>query len=185
MNKGSTHSHITKEKMRKARKAFFARGGSSWIKGKRHNEKTKRKLRLARVLQSKLYGEPALGHTPSFETRLMLSIKYKGKRFSKKTEFKKKMIPWNKGRKFGKKIKPKGYSELHTWIRYHFGKAKKCENSKCLNRSKNYQWAKIKNKKYERKRENFTQLCSSCHRFYDNKSNNIQSVLADVQNIVS
>ena len=64
----------------------------------------------------------------------------------------------------GKKI---SYLGLHKWIYRNFGKAKKCENTKCKKKSKNYDWALILRLKYERKRENFMQLCRSCHMKYD------------------
>jgi hypothetical protein len=34
-----------------------------------------------------------------------------------------------------------------------------------------YEWALLKGKMMERKRENFIQLCMSCHRKYDSVSN--------------
>ena len=67
-----------------------------------------------------------------------------------------------------------GYYALHTWIKRTYGKANKCENRKnkildfeCSEKSNNYDWALIKGKKYERKRENFRMLCHSCHLKYD------------------
>ena len=64
-----------------------------------------------------------------------------------------------------------GYPRIHAWLYRWYGKAKKCEANmikiRCSNKIKKYEWAKIKNKKYERKRENFLQLCISCHRIYD------------------
>lgn len=59
------------------------------------------------------------------------------------------------------------YSNTHHWLKYHFGKAKKCE--RCKGKSqKRYEYALIKGKKYEKKRENFMELCSPCHKIYDN-----------------
>lgn len=60
-----------------------------------------------------------------------------------------------------------GYSGIHDWLQTNFGKANKCENSLCSQTTGNYQWAKIKDKEYERKRENFIQLCTRCHVIYD------------------
>lgn len=57
-----------------------------------------------------------------------------------------------------------GYYGIHDWLYTNFGKAKKCE--KCGSQ-KRVQWAKLENKEYERKRENFWQLCSKCHIVYD------------------
>lgn len=57
-----------------------------------------------------------------------------------------------------------GYYGIHDWLQLHFGKANKCEQCGSV---KTIQWAKLKGKKYERKRENFWQLCARCHVFYD------------------
>lgn len=62
------------------------------------------------------------------------------------------------------KEKDVGYSSIHSWLRRNFGKANKCE--KC-NSSNRVQWALLKDKEYERKRENFWQLCCLCHLEYD------------------
>jgi hypothetical protein len=61
------------------------------------------------------------------------------------------------------------YEKVHSWLKYHYGKSNKCENDKCEKKSTNYQWAKLSDKKYECKRENFWMLCASCHRKYDSK----------------
>lgn len=59
-----------------------------------------------------------------------------------------------------------GYYGLHTWMRKTFGKANKCELNS-IHKSWRYEWALIKGKTYERKRENFIMLCLNCHRSYD------------------
>ena len=63
------------------------------------------------------------------------------------------------------------YNSLHWWIRRTYGSATKCENSKCLGESKNFEWALLKNCNYERRRDNFWQLCRKCHFNYDLKNN--------------
>ena len=69
------------------------------------------------------------------------------------------------------------YPAIHAWLKRKFGKATECENiTKCLKTSKNYQWAKLKDKEYERKRENFWRLCVSCHSIYDGKIESDQRV---------
>lgn len=99
-----------------------------------------------------------------------------GHRRSPKTEFKKGGTPWNKGKKYGKYVRMKGYAETHMWLRYHYGKADHCDNKNCKNKYKIFQWAKLKDKKYERKRENFIQLCQSCHQLYD-RGKDINNIL--------
>ena len=61
-----------------------------------------------------------------------------------------------------------GYVAKHIWIAKQFGKASRCENLKCVfTRPKRFEWANI-SKKHRRKREDYIQLCCSCHRKYDN-----------------
>lgn len=73
-----------------------------------------------------------------------------------------------------------GYYGIHNWLHKNFGKASKCENPNCfyprkgsrkwLDKPWRYEWSLRKGKKMIRKRENFIQLCVSCHRKYDSKS---------------
>ena len=94
----------------------------------------------------------------------------KGQHFSPSTEFRK----GHKGDKLENHPQWKGdnigYNGLHTWLRTVFGWPNKCENKDCGHKSMKYEWALIKGKRYERKRENFWQLCVSCHRLYDGNS---------------
>lgn len=60
-----------------------------------------------------------------------------------------------------------GYHAIHKWLAKHYGKAKNCDNPFCSKKSKTFQWAKRKECSYEHNRDNFIQLCSSCHSFYD------------------
>jgi hypothetical protein len=55
------------------------------------------------------------------------------------------------------------YYAIHYWIKYHYGKADRCQNKKCAGKSQNFQWALRKGFKYDFKRKNFTKLCASCH----------------------
>lgn len=73
-----------------------------------------------------------------------------------------------------------GYFGIHDWLIKNFGKANKCENLACKKISKIFQWAKLNDKEYERRRENFCMLCVSCHNIYDmtiEKRNKISSAL--------
>ncbi len=71
-----------------------------------------------------------------------------------------------------------GYQGIHRWLNTNFGKASKCEYPDCkyprrssigkiLKAPKGFVWAKLEDKNYERRRENFWQLCHSCHFRYD------------------
>jgi hypothetical protein len=62
-------------------------------------------------------------------------------------------------------IRSSEYSMIHSWLRHNFGRATFCEQ--CHLDSKRYQYALIKGKCYEKKRENFIWLCVSCHKKYD------------------
>jgi len=85
-------------------------------------------------------------------------------------------IAWNKGLKLpqfsgekaghwkGAKV---GYYGIHNWLIRKFGKANKCENFNCSKKYNKFHWAKLKDKTYERKRENFWMLCIRCHAIYD------------------
>lgn len=62
-----------------------------------------------------------------------------------------------------------GYFAIHIWLKKTFGGATICENVMCAGLSERFEWSLLKGKSYERKRENFWQLCQSCHRYYDMK----------------
>lgn len=89
--------------------------------------------------------------------------------------FTKGQTAWNKDRKFPQFSGEnhwnwKGgteYFSVHDWLKKTFGKANKCENSICSGKCKIFHWAKLKDKAYEKKRENFWMLCQSCHAIYD------------------
>ncbi len=63
---------------------------------------------------------------------------------------------------------------IHTWLRRTFGSANKCENPDCNGKVKKYTWALKKGCKYERSRDNYMQLCRSCHAKYDMDENTIK-----------
>lgn len=57
------------------------------------------------------------------------------------------------------------YRTIHAWLVKNFGRGIKCEHCR---EYRPCQWALLKGKKYEKKRENFLILCSFCHIHYDN-----------------
>lgn len=59
------------------------------------------------------------------------------------------------------------YQHIHYWLKKSFGKANHCEGDACKGECTVFQWAKISGAKYEKNRENFIQLCASCHSIYD------------------
>ena len=60
-----------------------------------------------------------------------------------------------------------GYGGIHMWLKSEYGSANKCESLTCKGKSIAFQWALLKGKEYERKRENFIMLCVPCHLKYD------------------
>jgi len=56
------------------------------------------------------------------------------------------------------------YGIVHYWLKQNYDQDNKCEECK---KEKLCDWAKIRGKKYERKRENFKRLCRRCHKIYD------------------
>lgn len=69
------------------------------------------------------------------------------------------------------------YRAVHAWIVKKYGKAKQCENTKCVYprkdrrgkmmiEPKSYQWANISGE-YKRDRSDFKELCASCHKLFD------------------
>jgi hypothetical protein len=60
-----------------------------------------------------------------------------------------------------------GYWGIHTWLQKNYGWANKCEDKNCTHKSKTFEWAKLKDKPYQRRREYFIQLCKSYHNKYD------------------
>jgi hypothetical protein len=147
----------TREKM-----SLAAKNRKPNFLGRHHSEETKAKLRAARYKQ----GNPAKGRKMSEEQKQFMRELYKGKTWGD-PEKKKGHIPWNKGLRGIRKIQPEGYNLLHKWLVYNFGNACMCENINCPKKSKTYQWAKLKDKEYQRNRENFIELCASCHQLYD------------------
>jgi hypothetical protein len=91
--------------------------------------------------------------------------------------FKPGVTPWNKGRKYGTKTKAPDYTQVHNWLKYKFGKADRCENTSCSLEFTQYQWAKLEGKPYERVREYFIMLCTSCNQRYDRKSKGFKLTL--------
>lgn len=59
------------------------------------------------------------------------------------------------------------YWTIHQWLAKNFGKANMCEGEQCNGKSKVYDWALKKGKDYEKNRDNFINLCRSCHKKYD------------------
>jgi hypothetical protein len=55
------------------------------------------------------------------------------------------------------------YDSVHQWLKYHYGKASKCEGIDCWGATKRFNWALRKGFTYKNDRSHFIQLCGSCH----------------------
>src|SRR3989344_5724828 len=88
MKKGSKMNLEQRRKLSKSHK-----GQISWIKGKHHTKESKRKISEANKGNNFW-----LGRSHSEESKKLMSESHKGKHLSPKTEFKKGLIPWNKGK---------------------------------------------------------------------------------------
>lgn len=72
-------------------------------------------------------------------------------------------------------MKKNNYSSIHQWLIKNFGNPARCEKCGKVGMKQkgvrknhwNIQWAKIKNKEYGYKRDNFWGLCANCHIKYD------------------
>lgn len=63
-------------------------------------------------------------------------------------------------------VKDKHYNKCHAYINRKHGKAYKCEHCKRIDK-KRYEYALIKGRSYSKDINDYMQLCTSCHRFYD------------------
>jgi len=62
------------------------------------------------------------------------------------------------------------YRKVHYWLRRTYGNASRCEFSDtCKGISSKYDWALKSGCRYEKKRENYIELCKSCHAIYDKR----------------
>lgn len=60
------------------------------------------------------------------------------------------------------------HSRIHILLNRKYGAASTCENKECQNIGiRRYEWALIKGKSYSLNRDDYMQLCVSCHRKYD------------------
>lgn len=75
------------------------------------------------------------------------------------------------------------YDAIHSWLKTEFGKPQKYESHTCDKTKRIFSWCLKKNKQYEFKRENFIRLCTSCHRKYDHKYDNVRKFIPKFERI--
>lgn len=68
------------------------------------------------------------------------------------------------------------YVAVHFWLNKNYGKAIRCENPNCKKISKRFEWAQLKGKPCDKNRDNFWQLCKSCHSYYDIKEDTLKKL---------
>jgi len=60
------------------------------------------------------------------------------------------------------------YKNVHGWLRYHHGKANKCQNPNCKGKSIKYEYALKKGLEHARNINHYMELCKVCHHgWYD------------------
>lgn len=60
------------------------------------------------------------------------------------------------------------HNRIHESLIKKFGKASKCEGESCTNPNpKRYEWALKKGHQYSKSKDDYLELCPSCHRKYD------------------
>lgn len=73
------------------------------------------------------------------------------------------------------------YQRIHAWLKENYGKADKCDNIKCLRKSKTFDYAKLTNKDYKPDRNNYIMLCRICHTKMNKKTKNFSVLLTNNQ----
>ncbi len=139
-------------------------------KGRKLTAEWKEKIRQG-LLNSKRVYEPH-----SEETKEKIRIKIKAMPIS---EGLKKGWKLAKDKVGDKHPKWKGdnvhYITFHKWLSYHYGKASICENMECPHKNpKRFEWALVHGKTHSKNKDNYMQLCCSCHRKYDINNYNIK-----------
>lgn len=59
------------------------------------------------------------------------------------------------------------YGAIHQWLKKRFGSPSRCVHCGSKGGATRYEYALLAGMKYERKRENFIELCAACHKSYD------------------
>jgi len=113
---------------------------------------------------------PLIKRNKSLKNRKIVSNALMGHGFSKQTikKMKKNHADFNGNNNPNWQGDNVGRIGIHIWLKKFFKKTHICEFCKeKKTKGRKTEWAKLKGKKYERKRENFIELCCPCHRKYD------------------
>ncbi len=77
------------------------------------------------------------------------------------------------------------YSSIHSKLIIKYGKARRCENPGCKYKNpKRFEWALKKGRKYSVNRDDYIQLCPSCHRKYDETEERKQKLSTSHKGII-
>lgn len=143
-------SFCSKSCSAKSTKNGFQKGHPPYIYERSASLKTK----MRKIAVENSYKPSFKGRKHSLASKEKMRQKMLGKRLGNKHPF------W--------KGDEAEYSSQHQYLVRHFGKAGKCDNKNCkIDFPKRFEWALIHGRKYTKNREDYVQLCVSCHRKYD------------------
>lgn len=147
--KGKKMSEEHKLKIGKANKG---KRHTAWNKGKKLSEEHVKNLSISHI-----------GISLSEEAKRKVSEASRGRKHSKETRIK--IAENQKGEKNSVwKGDFAGYSAMHSWVRKHKSKQKKC--SDCGQSHDKTHWSNIDHE-YRRVLDDYTERCPKCHKKYD------------------
>lgn len=155
MEKGSSHSLLARQAMSLTRK------------GRKHSEETRLKMSLAQkgvrkspehIAAAALARTGVCGYKLSDETKRKMSI-------AKKRDGVTPPVASTSGTRLWKTNKA-AYSNLHAWVRRHFGSPTECEDCGIEATGRFMQWAN-RSGEYTKDRSDWRRLCAKCHKRYD------------------
>jgi len=119
-------------------------------------------------------GKPKVGRSRSFsqEEKKLVSERMLGNQHAKgykhTAEAKNRMSVNRSGVKhWAWKEDAASYSAFHKWLVKNFGSADSCQNKRCPQTSKLFDYALISSYQHSHKRESYLTLCRQCHMSYD------------------
>jgi len=122
--------------------------------------------------RKKVFIDKLIKRNKSLKNRLIVSKALKGHGFSKETieKMKRNHADFNGSKNPNWRGDNVGIIGVHVWLKKYFKKKMICEFCGKIGKTPlSIDWAKLRNKPYTRDRNNFIELCRSCHKKYDRK----------------